>query len=236
MKSLRAQTYYEVLGVSRFASRDEIQRAFELSKQTYQEDSLATYSLFSDEENREILELMSKAFQTLFNPDLRREYDAFLQSRDGKMAGVEEERMIAAVVAPTKAAPPDAPDVPRDNPRPAVPPGDPAATPAPSQAAQDASARKLAEYLSAVGAFNGDVLQRVRVMQGISVDDLANSTKIRKTYIEYVEDENFDSLPAEVYVKGFVTIMANALGLPARQVAEDYMTRYPEHSGKTEGR
>jgi cytoskeletal protein RodZ len=63
-------------------------------------------------------------------------------------------------------------------------------------------------------------------MRGLSREQIAERTKIRKTYIEYLEEEQFTFLPAPVYVKGFVAMIAGMLQLPAQRVAEDYMAYY----------
>ena len=50
MKGIKDQTYYEILEVSPTATIKEIQRAYELAKETFHIESLAVYSLFSEEE------------------------------------------------------------------------------------------------------------------------------------------------------------------------------------------
>jgi hypothetical protein len=254
MKSLRSQTYYELLGISRQASRGDIQKAYDLSRQTYESNSLATYSLFSEEENKEILDSVSKAYRTLLNPEQRREYDAFLDSLEVQAAPEalrggrdDEERVMAAIVtarpAPAEGAArlgprihagPALPAAPTQGVAPAaVPPKEPVAVPpaassvaVPAAAAPPADAAaelSYAEFIRAVRSYSGGVLQQARMLRGVTIDQLAEQTKIRKTYLQYIEEERFDALPAPVYVRGFVMILANALGLPPQQVAQDYM-------------
>ncbi len=81
MKSIKSQDYYEILGVSRRASQEDIRGAYDLCKHTYQDDSLATYSLFSEEESKEMLSLMSQAYEILHDPSSRREYDSYLSQK-----------------------------------------------------------------------------------------------------------------------------------------------------------
>ena len=75
MKSIKDQTYYEILEVSPTATDKEIQRAYEHAKETFHTDSLAVYSLFSEEEVREIQSAIEEAFRVLMNEALRKSYD-----------------------------------------------------------------------------------------------------------------------------------------------------------------
>ena len=45
------------------------------------------------------------------------------------------------------------------------------------------------------------------------------------TNLKNIEDENFEDLPANVYIRGFVMAYATTIGLDAKAVATDYMTR-----------
>ena len=75
--------YYEILNLPHNASQEEIRKSYEICKTTFQGDSLATYSLFSGEENEEIFALVSRAYETLRNPQLRGEYDVILAQKGG---------------------------------------------------------------------------------------------------------------------------------------------------------
>jgi hypothetical protein len=292
MKPLKAQNYYDLLGVARQASPEEIRSAYEISRHTFQENSLATYSLFSDQENQEILALIAKAFETLFNPESRRVYDQQLRQQEGdpppappgarpvsspRGNGASAAAPLHGVPPPpqgagTRVRPAEAegahrmtpPLAERESSRPeAARPAaagqptvhsaaQPAAsasaarsvpmplfrmsTPPAAPAAAPAAAAKLApvvlapastaardELLKTVVRFDGSMLKRMRQILGISLEDLAERSKIRRAYLEYIEEENFQFLPAAVYVKGFVTLMATILGLPPQRVADDYM-------------
>lgn len=236
MKPLKSQNHYEILGVPRHSSQEDIRRAFEICKSTYGDDSLATYSLFSDEENREIFRVMSQAFDTLCNPNTRREYDVYLTQLEGdpERDRAEGERMVASMIGLAR-------ETSQGHParlHTAAGGGGEGKTisktdsekqkPNANGGEQDAgkSDARYEKYLQSVTQFDGAVLKKLRSMQGISIEDLADRTKIRITYLKYLEEENFEFLPAAVYVKGFITNVAAALDLPAKKVANDYMEKY----------
>jgi flagellar biosynthesis protein FlhG len=75
MKSIKDQTYYEILEVSPTAKDKEIQRAYEHAKETFDVDSLAVYSLFSEEEVIEIQSAIEEAYRVLMDEALRKSYD-----------------------------------------------------------------------------------------------------------------------------------------------------------------
>ncbi len=75
MKAIKDQTYYEILEVSPTATDKEIQRAYEQAKETFHADSLAIYSLFSEEQVEEIQGAIEEAYRVLTNEVLRRNYD-----------------------------------------------------------------------------------------------------------------------------------------------------------------
>jgi curved DNA-binding protein CbpA len=78
MKSLAEQDHYEVLEVRRGTSQEEIERAYQLARTTYAEDSLAGYSVFGDGDVDEIRERIETAYRVLSNEHSRRAYDAWL--------------------------------------------------------------------------------------------------------------------------------------------------------------
>ena len=58
MKSLHEQDHYEILEVARTARLEEIERAYRLVRGTYEQDSLATYSLFDEADSEALSERM----------------------------------------------------------------------------------------------------------------------------------------------------------------------------------
>jgi DnaJ-class molecular chaperone len=75
IKNVFEMDYYELLNVDRDASLQEIERAYELCKKTYQADSIAYHSILSEKDREFILDRIEQAFKTLNNTKKRRTYD-----------------------------------------------------------------------------------------------------------------------------------------------------------------
>jgi flagellar biosynthesis protein FlhG len=75
MKRVEEQTYYEILEVAPDATSREVQQAYERAKETYQNDSVAVYSLFSEKEMEKIQALVEEAHRVLMDETSRRNYD-----------------------------------------------------------------------------------------------------------------------------------------------------------------
>ena len=75
MKSIKQQTYYEILEISPTATIKEIQMAYDRAKETFHSDSLAVYSLFSEEEIHEIQAAIEEAYRVLKDETSRKRYD-----------------------------------------------------------------------------------------------------------------------------------------------------------------
>ena len=87
MKRIEEQSYYEILEVSSNATVKEIQRAYEHAQETYHRDSLAIYSLFSEEEVNQIQAAIEEAYRGLIDEALRRSYDQSLLRVSGGPKG-----------------------------------------------------------------------------------------------------------------------------------------------------
>jgi len=64
----------------------------------------------------------------------------------------------------------------------------------------------------------GDLLRRAREEKGLSLDQAMEATRIRKEFLEALEEEDLNRLPGEVYVKGFLRNYASYLGLDPEEV------------------
>ena len=74
--------------------------------------------------------------------------------------------------------------------------------------------------------FDGSTLKRIREYKCISIEQISSATKIKSTYVESIENNNFNALPAPVYTRGFIIQIAKILDLPAEEVASSYMCQY----------
>lgn len=77
--------------------------------------------------------------------------------------------------------------------------------------------------MSELGAF----LKKAREQRGYSLDDLQDMTKIRKRYLEAIEEGNYAVLPGSFYVRAFVKNVAEAVGLDAEEVLRVYQKDIP---------
>jgi len=66
----------------------------------------------------------------------------------------------------------------------------------------------------------GTRLREAREAQGKTIMDMAKVTRIGMKQLEGIEEDNYDRIPAEVYVKGFVKNYAQALGLDPIAIVE----------------
>ena len=83
--------------------------------------------------------------------------------------------------------------------------------------------------------FSGELLRAVRLSQGTTLGQISERTKVSTSYLCCIEEEDFDKLPAAVYVRGFVTEFAKCLRLDPEQVSQSYLRRYKARMGQKEG-
>jgi hypothetical protein len=72
----------------------------------------------------------------------------------------------------------------------------------------------------------GSSLKEARVRQGLDFAQLETATKIRGKYLQALEAEEFDSLPAETYIKGFLRTYADQLGLDGQLYVDEFNSRF----------
>ena len=72
----------------------------------------------------------------------------------------------------------------------------------------------------------GNSLHEARVRQAVSLPAAEVGTKIRAKYLKALEEEQFDALPAQTYVKGFLRTYADFLGLDGQLYVDEYNSRF----------
>jgi DnaJ-class molecular chaperone len=80
IKKFKDLNYYELLSIPYNASSFEIRQAYKHILAIYEENSLATYSLFVEDERKVILSKIEDAFLTLIDDKKRKAYDNNLVS------------------------------------------------------------------------------------------------------------------------------------------------------------
>jgi cytoskeletal protein RodZ len=74
----------------------------------------------------------------------------------------------------------------------------------------------------------GQLLRKARLEKNITLESLQETTKIRKRYLEAIEDGNFKVLPGSFYVRAFIKSYAEAVGLDPAEVLEMYGNTIPQ--------
>src|SRR3712207_4110748 len=72
----------------------------------------------------------------------------------------------------------------------------------------------------------GAALREARMRQRIDISEIEAQTKIRAKYLRALENEEWDLLPGPTFVKSFLRTYAEALGLDARLLLEEYKLRH----------
>ena len=77
--------------------------------------------------------------------------------------------------------------------------------------------------IAADAEFNGELLRRVRESYGLSLQQVAERTRITRIHLENVEADRYDKLPATVYLRGILVNLARELRLDPARVSKTYL-------------
>ena len=231
MKSIDELDHYELLEISRSASPGEIDRAYRLAQDTYSEGSLALYSVFESMDAAAIRGRLDEAYRILADPETREAYDREClvtetpAAREASRHGADAIDEAADGIAGSREAE-----------------GGGGFLAGPIDETSMDAFEEIANEFDALeddgkGDFDGVRLRRTRLFRGYEIEDISDVTKVSGAHLRNIEEENFDDLPADVYVRGFVTAYAKTIGLDPKQVVPGYMARVAESrsSGQTGG-
>ena len=74
----------------------------------------------------------------------------------------------------------------------------------------------------------GSYLRNERELRGIPLEEIADNTKIHMRFLEALENNHYDKLPGEVFVKGYIRSYAKTIGTDV----EEILAIYDESAGK----
>jgi curved DNA-binding protein CbpA len=237
------KNYYEVLEIPSTASATDIKMAYQRMKNSYSADSVALYSLISADDCNKMIEMIEEAYSILGNPDKRVTYD---QARGFNPNGLQEKKIEvnhtfkqSFVLNPMEETMEKASrfeEKPQYQNQQAENTFEPKVTQKENVAVSKVAALKkfsldfivdhaLEQEIDNLNEFSGAWLKKIREYKNVSIERMADLTRVSKTYLKAVEDEDLDKLPAEVYVRGFVYQIAKCLKLNADHVAVSYISR-----------
>jgi len=225
LKKIEDMNYYELLEVSPRATAQEVHKAYERVRKIYDPNSIALYSLFSPEETEKIRQRIEDAYRTLVYDENRREYDRTLR-------GFPDFGEPAPPVPPPRGLVERAANVPAPPPRREAPPPVPQSAPPPAPQARQpepaapAMPATLQPAPASIAEITGPVLKMLREQRGLSVRQVADTTKLSARYVEGIEEESYPKLPARPYLRGFLFSYARAIGYEPQRIVNDYMKRY----------
>lgn len=208
MKTFEDKTYYEILRVSKDADALEIKRAYHEALDLYEENSLATYTLFSDEQRETLLQAIETAFYTLSDENRRNAYHQRL---------VNAGRFTAD---PKK----DTPE--KEN-------GANSETSIPQKPRNLASWVKTRIKETDIAAMINDIhrkelitgndLKQLRIKLDLTHSEIYEITRISRSMLTMIEENQYDSLPAEVFLKSFLKSYAEILQIDSYRVVGGYL-------------
>lgn len=210
-KKFARLNYYEMLDLKPDATVFEIRRAYNVAIQLYQTDSLSSYSFFSPDERKTILDLLEKAYITLINEKKRQEYDDELIG-----SGLLNEAAKKPVVKTSI----NIFDINRVQ-------GKTGATNNTTAALRaKVTENKLIGEILSQEEISGPDLRNIRNELAVPVEQIAQETKIRIDYLHSIEGDDMQAFPAAVFLKGFVKAYLKCLCLePADEICRKYMIR-----------
>ncbi|VAX14818.1 hypothetical protein MNBD_NITROSPINAE04-1031 [hydrothermal vent metagenome] len=201
-KSVSWLNHYELLNLDTFASNEQIQRAYLNSVSIYSKDSIASYGAISGKERQWMINRIQEAYDILINPASRAEYDseklglAGHERKGSKALPLHGAGMdIGSVDIGAGATAPPARHSELNN---------PAAQP---------SGRRI----------TGANLRDIRRAKGASLDEISEVTKVKKSFLEAIEEQDVDNFPAPVFMRGYLKAYAKALALDPAEIMERYM-------------
>ena len=203
------QNFYELLGVEFNASAFEINRAYKENYQLYHETSLVSYSLLSGEERRQVLARLDEAYSTLIDEEKRSRYDQSLVECGILKEGMEsqDEPRAVRLMSDSEHSPINTILTIRDEMKAAV------------------SSNPVIQEILTHDVLWGKDLKRIRDELGVSLETIAEMTKVRIIFLRAIEDDEFEKAPSRMFLKSFLKAYAQSLGLDADFVASRYLKR-----------
>jgi curved DNA-binding protein CbpA len=207
MKKFEDLSYYEILEIPAGASSYEIREAYKEALSIYNEDSLTTYSLFTDDERDKIREKVEEAFLTLIDEVKRADYDKMLVD-----SGKADEQILHGKLRgkPAQLFPDN--KVTYSN----------AVSTMVRKKIEERDVEHIASQVLSEERISGSDLKRLREAIGIKQEEVFEITRITVSVLDAIENDQVESLPPLIYLKNFLKQYAEILQVDSEKIAEGY--------------
>ena len=195
------KNYYEILGVQPFDPPDKIQMAYLDAKKAYSPSNSTVGTIFSKKEIQQLFTLIEEAYATLSDQTKRVNYDLQLKKEE-----TSDRPPISIQRFPNT-----------------IPKG------------FGRTKFGVYEILPAIEKeiekgpiFDGHFIRKVRLYKNIDLRQMSQATRISRMYLFSIESNDFEFLPAAIFVKGFIIQIAKVLNLDHEKVADGYMKHFKD--------
>jgi flagellar biosynthesis protein FlhG len=211
------------------ASPKEVQSAYQLLKKAYDPETTALSPLIETAGLRDLQGRIEAAYRTLIFLESRSDYDRRRLTsgtlRDDQARGLHGAPPPGAAGSPASLELAGGQAIAAG---PALPPVAAASPEPPSGEAASAAPSPPGEAAPGPAPSSGSELRDVRQRRRLTLEAIAEKTKIRRMHLQAIEEERFGDLPAPVFVRGFLKEYARCLGLPGDDITRLYMKRYQD--------
>lgn len=90
---------------------------------------------------------------------------------------------------------------------------------------------ELRDWITSINCFTGVALRNIRERMGVELEDIFAASRIQPRYLEDIENEQFGSFRAEVYVRSYLIEYTRFLSLDTQKVLDDYLPRFRKFQG-----
>ena len=208
MKTFENENYYQILQVPANAPADDIKHAYREALALYEAESVATYSLFSEQQRDTLMQTIETAFETLIDTKKRAAYNQVLID-SGQVDAAEFSKPVhreQAAYSNTETT------IREQNLGQWV-----------QRQGDDPEIRHQIESIRSQDLLSGLALKQLREAYGIELAEIYAVTRISSDTLKKIEANQYDELPAEIYVKQFLKTYARILGIDVGHAVKSYL-------------
>ncbi|MBL7218289.1 MAG: helix-turn-helix domain-containing protein [Desulfobacteraceae bacterium] len=207
MRKFEELNHYEVLETPINASTFQIRQAYKEALSIYDVDSSISYSFFSEEESKEILDRIEEAFSTLIDQKKRELYNKTL-IREKKIDPSSLKKKRQKVPTPLFSS---------------KTPGGAAISKTIKKRIKGKDLKKAGEAILSKDMISGDDLKHLRKTFGVKIEDLFEVTRITVSILKAIENDDFGTLPPTVYLKNFLKAYAELFEIDSKKIIDGYI-------------